>query len=90
VTKAASASRCSPTRPSRSHELHAPADLFFPERDGNANDDVREARAVCSTCPVRVECLDHALDNDERLGVWGGTSRLERRHLRLRRRAEAS
>ncbi len=39
-----------------------------------------EARAVaiCNTCPVKTECLQHAIDNDERWGVWGGTTPRER------------
>jgi hypothetical protein len=41
------------------------------------------ARAICARCPVRVECLDYALEvGDPLLGVWGGTSKLERRRMR--------
>jgi WhiB family redox-sensing transcriptional regulator len=39
------------------------------------------AKAVCSRCLVRPECLAFAIDNDER-GVWGGTSEAERRAMR--------
>jgi len=31
------------------------------------------------------ECLDYALVNFERCGIWGGTSERERRRLRRRR-----
>jgi len=41
----------------------------------------REARAVCRGCPVRTECLAHALDNRIRFGVWGGMTERERRAL---------
>jgi WhiB family redox-sensing transcriptional regulator len=51
---------------------------FFPERGAS----VREAKALCALCNVRDECLQYALDNDERFGVWGGLSERERRKLR--------
>ena len=52
-------------------------ELFFPEKGGS----VREAKAVCAPCPVRAQCLAHALAHDERFGVWGGLSEPERRRL---------
>lgn len=51
---------------------------FFPERGGSA----RPAKSVCAQCPVRQECLEYALENDERFGIWGGLSEYERRPLR--------
>ena len=53
-------------------------EVFFPERGGS----VREAKAVCTGCPVRAQCLEHALAHDERFGVWGGLSEPERRRLK--------
>jgi len=53
-------------------------EVFFPEKGGS----VREAKAVCTGCPVRVQCLEYALAHDERFGVWGGTSERERRRLK--------
>jgi len=43
------------------------------------------AKAVCTGCPVRTECLAEALDNRVEWGVWGGMTERERRAL-LRRR----
>ncbi|WP_406359460.1 WhiB family transcriptional regulator [Streptomyces sp. NBC_01544] len=43
------------------------------------------AKAVCTGCPVRIECLVEALDNRIEFGVWGGMTERERRAL-LRRR----
>lgn len=43
------------------------------------------AKMVCTGCPVRTECLAHALDNRIEHGVWGGMTERERRAL-LRRR----
>lgn len=41
----------------------------------------REARAFCKPCPVRTECLAHALDERVEFGVWGGMTERERRAL---------
>ena len=57
-------------------------EAFFPEKGGST----REAKRVCSGCEVRAECLESALANDERFGIWGGLSERERRRLRLARR----
>jgi WhiB family transcriptional regulator, redox-sensing transcriptional regulator len=51
---------------------------FFPAR-GESED---PARDVCSGCLVRVECLTYALDSDENVGIWGGTSERQRRWAR--------
>jgi len=53
-------------------------EAFFPEKGGST----REAKKVCMGCEVRVECLDYALENDERFGIWGGLSERERRRLK--------
>jgi WhiB family redox-sensing transcriptional regulator len=45
----------------------------------------RSVKAVCADCPVRTECLAHALDQRIEFGVWGGMTERERRAL-LRRR----
>ncbi|MCW1249874.1 WhiB family transcriptional regulator [Acaricomes phytoseiuli] len=55
-------------------------EAFFPEKGGST----RDAKKVCSTCTVRAECLEYALSNDERFGIWGGLSERERRRLRKR------
>jgi WhiB family transcriptional regulator, redox-sensing transcriptional regulator len=39
------------------------------------------AKAICRECPVREECLEHALRFDERYGIWGGLTDVERRQL---------
>ena len=55
-------------------------EAFFPEKGGST----REAKKVCASCEVRSECLDYALENDERFGIWGGLSERERRKLKRR------
>ena len=53
-------------------------EAFFPEKGGST----REAKRICMGCEVRGECLDYALANDERFGIWGGLSERERRRLK--------
>jgi WhiB family redox-sensing transcriptional regulator len=61
-------------------------DFFYPSEGGAGG--VTAAKRVCKgedgapVCPVKKECLAHALNHDERFGVWGGTSERERRRLR--------
>lgn len=43
---------------------------------------VELAKRVCRECPVSADCLAHALQAEERLGVWGGLSEGERDRLR--------
>jgi WhiB family redox-sensing transcriptional regulator len=44
---------------------------------------IAAAKAICAICPVRAECLQHALDNGETDGIWGGLT-AEERHPLLR------
>jgi WhiB family transcriptional regulator, redox-sensing transcriptional regulator len=55
-------------------------EAFFPEKGGST----RDAKKVCAACNVRSQCLEYALANDERFGIWGGLSERERRRLRKR------
>ena len=64
------------------HALCAQTDpeAFFPEKGGST----REAKRICLGCEVRSECLEYALEHDERFGIWGGLSERERRKLKKR------
>jgi WhiB family transcriptional regulator, redox-sensing transcriptional regulator len=55
-------------------------EAFFPEKGGST----RDAKKICTSCEVRSQCLEYALQNDERFGIWGGLSERERRKLRRR------
>ena len=55
-------------------------EAFFPEKGGST----RDAKRICSGCEVKAQCLDYALENDERFGIWGGLSERERRKLKKR------
>jgi WhiB family redox-sensing transcriptional regulator len=69
-------------------------DLFFPVgTTGDAISQIEAAKAVCRTCPVRLQCLEFALATNQDSGVWGAASEEERRALRkqrLQRRRQAS
>ncbi|MEQ8438860.1 MAG: WhiB family transcriptional regulator [Ilumatobacter fluminis] len=57
--------------------------IFYPDRDDEAD----VAKQVCAECSVQQTCLDYALTQREKAGVWGGaTERDRRRILRQRRR----
>lgn len=53
-------------------------EVFFPEGD----QPVIVAKSICQRCPVRADCLAHALRTDERYGIWGGLTEHERDLLR--------
>jgi WhiB family redox-sensing transcriptional regulator len=59
-------------------------EAWYPEKGGST----REAKRICRNCPVRAEqlggtgeCLDYALEHQERFGIWGGVSERERRMM---------
>jgi WhiB family transcriptional regulator, redox-sensing transcriptional regulator len=64
--------------PSRAVCSQTDPEAFYPEKGGSTKD----AKKVCLGCPVTKECLQWALDHDERYGVWGGLSERERRRLK--------
>ena len=51
--------------------------IFFPDL-GNHN---HAAKRVCAGCPVRIDCLEHALNAGEEFGIWGGLTEPERRRV---------
>jgi WhiB family transcriptional regulator, redox-sensing transcriptional regulator len=63
----------------------ADPELFFATDDASRH----EALTLCGACPVRTECLEHALAHREAYGIWGGTDEQERKRLIRRRRRAA-
>lgn len=55
--------------------------LFFPETGASIND-IRKAKAICQGCDARKSCLEWALKEDERFGIWGGYDYRERRRIK--------
>lgn len=66
--------------------------LFFPpstmERKDERERRELKAKAICTVCPVKVECLDFALSIKEPYGIWGGYTEADRRQV-LASQAEA-
>ena len=60
-------------------------DVFYPVSDEEAD----VAKAICAVCSVRQMCLEYALVNRERDGVWGGATERERRRIIRQRRRSA-
>jgi WhiB family redox-sensing transcriptional regulator len=59
-------------------------DMFFDDRSRSAT----TARKVCTGCRVYTECLEYAIATGAQ-GVWAGTSKRERRAIRVKRQREA-
>lgn len=63
--------------------LPFPAILFFgqdenePPAERRARED--QAKVICETCGVRMECLEYAVAAKEQYGIWGGLTELERK-----------
>lgn len=61
------------------------SEVFFPSKRGTGEERWDDARAICAFCPVRKQCLTLALgieEHDDRWGMFGGKSPIERRALR--------
>ena len=60
-------------------------DVFYPVSDEDAD----VAKAICDVCSVRQMCLEYALSNREKEGIWGGATERERRRILRQRRRSA-
>lgn len=56
-------------------------DLFFPDRGAST----RKAKELCNSCIAQKHCLEYAIVNAEKFGIWGGLSERERRKIRKER-----
>lgn len=52
---------------------------FFPPMEQRI--EVEKAKSVCKNCPVFIDCLEFAIVNDFRFGIWGGKTPSERGHM---------
>ena len=56
-------------------------DVFFPEDEITERARAKSeaiAKAICSGCPIRKNCLEFAIAYDEPFGIWGGLTHRER------------
>jgi len=53
-------------------------DDFYPDRGRSAE---KQLNGICSSCPVKDDCLNHALSY-EKYGYWGGTNAKQRDKMR--------
>lgn len=62
-------------------------DMWFPDVNPSTNDreNTAQAKRFCQACPVRQACLQYAIDNNLREGIWGGLDRLERNAVKRQR-----
>ena len=68
---------CPPDWTERALCAEVDPEIFFPEKGGS----VRAPKRICAGCEVRAQCLDYALEHEERFGIWGGYTERERRKL---------
>ena len=70
-------------------------DIWFPVKHENAAATAKLAKSVClgtdgqDPCPVLSICREYAIERNERFGVWGGMSEVERTSVRRHRRKVA-
>ena len=57
-------------------------DIFFSEEDDPTLES--QAKSICAICAIRPRCLDVAIEDDEREGIWGGCNYAERKTIRMR------
>lgn len=63
--------------------------LFFADEEDYAAE--RAAKAICTECRIRERCLEQAIADREKDGIWGGFTAAERRRIvRRRRRQQAA
>lgn len=58
--------------------------IFFPiMEEGNWAMLVSIAKSMCDRCVVKPQCLDYAIETNQKEGVWGGKTYKERKRLRV-------
>jgi len=64
--------------------VHRRPEMFYPlglDKGYTETPAIGAAKAFCRPCPVRAQCLAHALVRKEEWGIWGGLTPAERRAM---------
>ena len=56
---------------------------FFPNPDDSKA--ISLAKAICAECVVREQCLEYALESNQKWGIWGGVESKSREMTAFRR-----
>ena len=62
----------------------ADPELFFPEPGRGTEPAEGEAIRICRRCPVRADCLRHAMKTGDRFAIMGGKTPRQRTRIRKR------
>jgi WhiB family redox-sensing transcriptional regulator len=62
-------------------------DVWFPAKGDRHT--AEKAKEFCATCPVAVQCLEAALANEEREGIWAGLNGDQLARLRRKKKRAA-
>jgi len=54
---------------------------WWDHESGIMSREAHKAMAICKGCPVRMDCLSHALNEEIEFGIWGGLTPGERKTL---------
>lgn len=63
-----------------------PTRWFYSDEETKQYDHDKEVMDVCSRCPVRIQCGDYAMRENEP-GIWGGMYEDQRTKLKARRKS---
>ena len=64
-------------------------DMFYPYPKRLDRATLKVVKSICGKCPVQLECLEYAMENDEEFGIWGGLTRKQRISLKQSRKTNA-
>ena len=56
-----------------------PTNLFFPGTDERTDKQYWETHSICRDCPVNIDCLEYALEQDLEYGLYCLPERVRRR-----------
>ena len=61
-------------------------DWFFPISEHDTSLEQRAALSICQKCPVKIECLNYALEHWPLYGIWGGLKNKDIKQLAERKK----